>query len=93
MATEPLVVREFHLKMESPDLMSFVQHFTNQLWKEVVDHIPAADKTPELYLALRGKVEGELREHVAAMDLCGMSAFCDDAREVDPWPDADEASQ
>ena len=87
---EPLVVRPYHLKLDTPDLVAFVQHFTNRVWKEVVDHIPTAAKTPDLYLSIRTQIELELREHVTAMDLCGMSAFCDDAREVDPWPEPEK---
>jgi hypothetical protein len=87
---QPAVVREYHLKMDSSDLMAFVQHFTNRVWREVIDHVPAAAKTPELYLAVRKSVEQELREHVAAMDLCGLSTLCENAKEIDPWPDPEK---
>lgn len=90
----PLTLQPYRLKLDSPNLVAFVQHLTNRLWKEVVDHIPPTAKTPELYLALRRQVEQELREHVTAMDLCGLSAVCEDAREVNPWPpEPKEASE
>jgi len=87
---DSLVVQPYRLKLDSPDLLAFVQHFTNRVWKEVVDHIPAAAKTPELYQALRRQIELELREHVTAMDICGLSAFCEDAHEVNPWPEPEK---
>jgi hypothetical protein len=86
MAPDALSLQNLHLKLATTDPMAFVVHLTNQVWKEVVDHIPAADRSPELYLALRRSVEGEMREHVVAMDLCGLSAVCHEAVEVDPWP-------
>lgn len=87
---ERVVVRPYHLKLDSPDLVAFVQHFTNRVWKEVVDHVPVAAKTPELYRAIHDQVESELREHVTAMDLCGDAAICADAREVNPWPETEQ---
>lgn len=83
-------VKRYHLKLESEDLLEFAGHMASHVWKEVVDHIPASDKTPELYLAVRAAVERELREHVVGMDLCGLAALCRESAEYDPWPEADE---
>ena len=83
-------VTKYHLKLESDDLVEFAGHVASHVWKEVVDHIPADDKTPELYLGVRAAVERELREHIIGMDLCGLGALCADSAEYDPWPETDE---
>ena len=83
-------VTKYHLKLESEDLVEFAGHVASHVWKEVVDHIPPGDKTPDLYLAVRAAVERELREHIVGMDLCGLSAICAESTEFDPWPEAEE---
>ena len=84
-------IQRYHLKLDSDDLAAFSGHVTARVWRQVIDHIPRGDKSSELYLAVRGAVEQELREHVVGMGLCGLAAVCTESAEYDPWPDAEES--
>ena len=81
-------IRQYHLKLDDPDLLVFVRHVTNRAWRGIAPQLPAEARSAETYLTKRRAIEEELREHVVGMDLCGLSTVCVESEEYDPWPEA-----
>jgi hypothetical protein len=82
--------QQYHLKLDDPDLLVFVRHLTNRVWRGLAPQLPAEARSPGTYLTMRRTIEEELREHVIGMDLCGLAVTCSLSEEYDPWPEADE---
>ena len=85
-------IRQYHLKLDDPDLLVFVRHLTNRTWRGIAPQLPAEGRSAETYLAMRTASEEELREHVVGMDLCGLAGVCLESEEYDPWPEATDAA-
>ena len=82
--------RQYHLKLDDPDLLVFVRHLTNKVWRGLAPQLPVDARAPGTYLAMRRVIEEESREHVIGMDLCGLAVTCSLSEEYDPWPEASD---
>jgi|SaaInl4_135m_RNA_FD_contig_31_2038105_length_666_multi_19_in_0_out_0_1 hypothetical protein len=80
---------QYHLKLDDPDLLVFVRHMANRVWRGIAPQLPAEARSAGTYLTMRRAIEEELREHVVGMDLCGLAAVCAESEEYDPWPVAE----
>lgn len=87
---EATPIRQYHLKLDDPDLLAFVRHVTNRVWKGLAPRLPVDARSAGAYVAMRKVIEEELREHVVGMDLCGLAGVCSESEEYDPWPEADD---
>ena len=75
--------QRLHIKLEDMDLQDMIDELTAEAWRAAFFGEP--DPASAKYRELRRALEGVLRRHVVAFDICGLAAICREATEVDPW--------
>lgn len=85
-----ITMKRIQVQLTGKRLDDVVTEMANEATRAVMQELRAKSEKPAIHPAIRQSIRKVLEKYVHAYNICGLSALCGEATEVDPWTMKDQ---